>query len=119
MTALRSGRLRVRARVRGTVQGVGFRPFVYRLAREESLGGYVLNDQQGVLLEVEGSGDRIERFMARLVGELPPLATVDEITAETLPTAGEADFRIAASSAGGTPDALVTRGQRDVRRLPA
>ena len=108
MTALRSGRLRVRARVRGTVQGVGFRPFVYRLAREESLGGYVLNDQQGVLLEVEGSGDRIERFMARLVGELPPLATVDEITAETLPTAGEADFRIAASSAGGTPDALVT-----------
>ena len=108
MTALRSGRLRVRARVRGTVQGVGFRPFVYRLAREESLGGYVLNDQQGVLLEVEGSGDRIERFMARLVGELPPLATVDEITAETLPTTGEADFRIAASSAGGTPDALVT-----------
>ncbi len=108
MTALRSGRLRVRARVRGTVQGVGFRPFVFRLAHEESLGGYVLNDQHGVLLEVEGSGERIERFMARLVGELPPLATVDEITAETLPAAGEADFRIAASSAGGTPDALVT-----------
>ena len=108
MTALRSGRLRVRARVRGTVQGVGFRPFVYRLAHEESLGGYVLNDQHGVLLEVEGSVERIERFMARLVGELPPLATVDEITAETLPTAGDADFRIAASSARGTPDALVT-----------
>ncbi len=108
VTALRGGRTRIRARVRGTVQGVGFRPFVYRLAHEEALGGYVLNDQHGVLLEVEGSGARIGRFMARLVDQLPPLASIDEITAETLPTAGENDFRIAVSSAGGTPDALVT-----------
>ena len=46
---------RVRARVQGVVQGVGFRPFVYRLAREEQLGGFVLNDERGVVLEVDGS----------------------------------------------------------------
>ena len=64
--------------------------------------------EHGVLLEVEGSAEGIERFMTRLVGELPPLASVDEITAETLAAAGEAEFRIAESSAGGTPDALIT-----------
>ena len=47
-------RIRTRARVEGTVQGVGFRPFVYRLAAELELSGWVLNDERGVLLEVEG-----------------------------------------------------------------
>ena len=55
-------------RVEGTVQGVGFRPYVYRLAREEGLGGYVLNDERGVLLDVEGAADAVERFVARLRG---------------------------------------------------
>ena len=49
------GRRRTRVRVNGTVQGVGFRPYVYRLAGELGLGGFVLNDAHGVLLEVEGS----------------------------------------------------------------
>ncbi len=107
-SALRAGPMRIRARIRGTVQGVGFRPFVYRLAHEEALGGYVCNDDHGVLLEVEGSGGQVNRFMARLVAELPPLASVDEITAEQLAPAGETGFRIASSSSLGTPDALVT-----------
>ncbi len=48
-------RVRVRAQVTGTVQGVGFRPFVYRLAHEHGLAGWVLNNAHGVLLEVEGA----------------------------------------------------------------
>ncbi len=52
---------RVRARVQGTVQGVGFRPYVYRLARDERLGGWVRNDERGVVLEVEGAAAAVER----------------------------------------------------------
>ena len=54
MSAPTATRRRVRARVAGTVQGVGFRPHVYRLVREFGLGGWVLNDPRGVLAEVEG-----------------------------------------------------------------
>ena len=57
---------RVRARVHGTVQGVGFRPYVYRLARDERLGGWVRNDERGVLLEVEGGERAVEGFLRRL-----------------------------------------------------
>ena len=65
----RSGeRRRVRARVEGTVQGVGFRPYVYRLARELGLAGFVLNDARGVVLEVEGDAEPVERFLERLAG---------------------------------------------------
>ena len=56
------GRCRARIRVTGTVQGVGFRPFVHRLAGELALGGWVLNDAQGVLLEVEGSERAVAEF---------------------------------------------------------
>ncbi len=56
----RARRRRVRARVDGTVQGVGFRPFVYRLADELGLGGYVLNDERGVVIEVEGEPEAVE-----------------------------------------------------------
>ena len=54
-TTAAQARRRTRVRVEGTVQGVGFRPYVYRLARELGLGGWVLNDARGVLLEVEGA----------------------------------------------------------------
>ena len=57
---------RVRARVEGTVQGVGFRPFVYRLASELDLAGFVLNDERGVLLEVEGGETAVDGFLRRL-----------------------------------------------------
>ena len=68
---------RTSGRVEGTVQGVGFRPYVYRLAREEGLVGYVLNDERGVLLDVEGAAEAIERFVARLPAEAPPLAAIE------------------------------------------
>jgi hydrogenase maturation protein HypF len=101
-------RRRTRVRVHGTVQGVGFRPYVYRLAGELGLGGYVLNDSHGVLLEVEGSAESIEEFLARLAADAPPLAVVERILAEERDTHGQADFSIRESPSGGTPDAPVT-----------
>jgi hydrogenase maturation protein HypF len=102
-----SQRVRTRARIQGTVQGVGFRPFVYRLAHEEGLAGYVLNDEHGVLLEVEGDAPGVGRFTARLLAEAPPLAAIEDIACDSLAPRGEQEFTIRESSHAGAPDALV------------
>ena len=60
------GLVRKRIRVRGIVQGVGFRPFVFNLAHELGLAGYVLNSSAGVTIEIEGSGPGVARFVATL-----------------------------------------------------
>ncbi len=86
-------RRRLRIRVSGTVQGVGFRPFVYRLASELGLDGWVLNDTRGVLLEVEGEPAAVERLLARVEGEAPPLAAVEGVECEDLAPVGERGFR--------------------------
>jgi hydrogenase maturation protein HypF len=99
---------RVRARVDGTVQGVGFRPYVFRLAEELGLGGFVGNDERGVVLEVEGEPGAVERFLERLPREAPPLATVERVGAEAIAPLGGGGFRIVASAGGGAPDALVS-----------
>ena len=99
--------VRTRARVSGTVQGVGFRPFVYRVAREQGLGGWVLNDEHGVLLEVEGDPDAVARFFVRLRSEAPPLASVDDLRCQPVGAIGEPRFTIRASERTGVPDALV------------
>ncbi|MEH2061113.1 MAG: carbamoyltransferase HypF [Nostoc sp.] len=67
-------------RVRGTVQGVGFRPTVYRLAKACGLRGDVCNDGQGVLIRVSGSEDALTEFVARLQTECPPLAKINALT---------------------------------------
>ncbi|MEH1907652.1 carbamoyltransferase HypF [Nostoc sp.] len=67
-------------RVRGTVQGVGFRPTVYRLAKACSLRGDVCNDGQGVLIRVSGSEEALTEFVARLQRECPPLARINQLT---------------------------------------
>src|SRR3954471_13095443 len=99
--------LRNRVRVEGTVQGVGFRPYVYRLARELELAGYVLNDERGVLVEIEGSPGAVERFCSRLPTEAPPLARVERVARVELPASGLSGFSIAPSPSGRTPDAPV------------
>jgi hydrogenase maturation protein HypF len=99
---------RTSGRVQGTVQGVGFRPYVYRLAREEGLAGYVLNDERGVLLDVEGAAEAVERFVARLAAEAPPLAAIESVSWTALPPTGAHEFRILESTGGGEPDAPVT-----------
>ena len=98
---------RASGRVEGVVQGVGFRPYVYRLAREEGLAGYVLNDERGVLLDVEGDSEAVERFVARLPVEAPPLASIESVAWSWRPPTGERRFRILESAHGGTPDAPV------------
>ena len=99
---------RVRARVEGTVQGVGFRPYVYRLAGELGVAGHVLNDSRGVVVEVEAPEETVEAFLARLPVEAPPLATVERVTAERVEELGERGFSIRESPPGGEPRAAVT-----------
>jgi hydrogenase maturation protein HypF len=99
---------RVRARVDGTVQGVGFRPYVFRLAEAHRLDGFVCNDERGVVLEVEGDPDAVERFLERLPLDAPPLATVEAVAHEAVAPRGARGFRIVESASSGTPDASVT-----------
>ncbi len=91
--------------MRGTVQGVGFRPFVYRLALELGLSGEVANDSEGVLAEVEGPVPALDELVRRLVDDAPPLARVTSV--ESSPAAagaaGAHAFRIVESRAGAVP----------------
>ncbi len=102
------GRRRARVRVNGTVQGVGFRPYVYRLAGELALGGFVLNDAHGVLIEIEGSTAAVVRFLERLPSEAPPLAVLEQVVVSDQAPSGGQGFTIVASVAGEVPDAPVT-----------
>jgi hydrogenase maturation protein HypF len=88
------GPVRLRVRVCGTVQGVGFRPFVYRLAHEHGLGGWVLNDELGVLLEVEGGEAALDRFLHGLQAQPPVLAVIEEVVRDPVSPRGEDGFRI-------------------------
>ena len=92
---------RRRYRVTGTVQGVGFRPFVYGLARRHELAGFVRNDGSGVVIEVEGGRDELDSFARGLRDEAPPLARVEHVVRETRAPVGETGFTIAASDAVG------------------
>jgi len=95
--------------ITGQVQGVGFRPYVYRLARQEGLSGFVGNNGSGVFIEVQGLAASVERFRRRLPAELPPLAVVSQCQAKELDAvAREAEFVIRPSAAGELADAQVT-----------
>jgi hydrogenase maturation protein HypF len=86
-------------RIRGVVQGVGFRPFVHNLARRLGLAGYVLNSSAGVMAEVEGTPDVLEYFVESLRSEAPPLARIDEMLVAEIDPLGERDFTIRESQA--------------------
>jgi hydrogenase maturation protein HypF len=101
-------RRRVHARVAGIVQGVGFRPHVFRLAEQLDLAGWVLNDERGVELEVEGEATALEEFLTRVAAEAPPLAAVESVTTEPADPLGERGFRIIESRARGEALALVS-----------
>jgi len=95
------GRQRIRARITGTVQGVGFRPYLFRLANSLQLAGFVFNDVRGVLVEVEGAPAAIETFLERLKVEAPPLAIIESVRHQSVAAIGELGFRIATSSGDG------------------
>ncbi len=100
-------RVRARAEVRGAVQGVGFRPFVYGLARSLGLGGFVGNDVRGVQLEVEGRPAAVAAFRARLGAEAPPRARVRDVAWRDVPPVGEDGFVIRPSQITGPATATV------------
>src|SRR5271167_3392816 len=77
-------RAAMRIRVDGIVQGVGFRPFVFGLAQGLGLAGSIVNDLQGVSIEVEGSVSCIAEFRARMVSDAPPLAFIQNVVSESI-----------------------------------
>jgi hydrogenase maturation protein HypF len=99
---------RARVRVDGVVQGVGFRPYVYRLARGLELAGWVLNDARGVLVEIEGAASAVEEFLSRLAPEAPALAVVERVNVEERAPAGATRFEIRHSHRDDAADAPVT-----------
>jgi len=100
-TALQATKIRREVRVRGVVQGVGFRPFVYRLAGEQGLAGFIGNDTDGVVIEIEGSPPAVEAFLTRLRAEAPPLSRIDSVALRDGIATGETGFRIVASEVLG------------------
>lgn len=98
---------RRRLTIQGTVQGVGFRPFVYRLAAEMGMGGWVVNSSQGVVIEVEATALTLDRFVTRLHHELPPHASICDFRTQGIPALGERDFQIRHSDGNGAKSALI------------
>src|SRR5262249_6941082 len=98
---------RLRVEVRGAVQGVGFRPFVFRLATELGLLGYINNSAQGLTIEVEGPGQSLERFVLRLEAEKPPRSLIQGLESSWLDAVGYGSFEIRHSETGGQKTALV------------
>jgi hydrogenase maturation protein HypF len=91
---------RLRLIARGAVQGVGFRPFVYRLADSLELKGYVLNSGEGAVIEIEGVPARLQEFRSRLEREKPPRASIQGLEVSHLDPRGFADFEIRPSLSG-------------------
>ena len=93
-----TGRQRFRICVRGVVQGVGFRPFVYTCAAALGLTGSVRNDSSGAIIEVEGDASDLDDFLTRLADRAPPLAVIESIETQEIPVAGGTGFVIADTS---------------------
>lgn len=94
--------------IRGTVQGVGFRPFVQGLATTLELRGLVRNDTAGVVVDVEGPSESIDQFLAELRVSPPPLAVIESVVVESAPRADYAGFAVVASDSTGSPTALIS-----------
>ena len=84
--------------VKGVVQGVGFRPYVFTLAEALQLKGYVTNTSEGVIIDVEGA--RVPEFLGRLTPEAPPLSRITDVVVTNLPPHGYPDFGIRESIDG-------------------
>ncbi len=111
----RTGR---RIEVRGTVQGVGFRPWIYRLARESGLAGRVSNHSRGVTIEAFGDASAIEAFLASLAADSPPAARIRELDWTPIPAEPASEFVIVESRETGERRVSIPAGPSDVRRLP-
>ena len=95
-------------RIRGVVQGVGFRPFVFRLARSHALAGWVLNGDDGVEIHVEGAGEGLDAFLRDLTIQAPPAATIAGMEVEPVQACGASDFVIRESAARQQPTVRIS-----------
>lgn len=100
--------VRKEIRVSGIVQGVGFRPYVFRLAAEHHLTGNIRNTPAGVTIEIQGNAEAVEKFMRRLSQEAPELSRITEINVRDIALALEADFEILPSLAGEAMHTLIS-----------
>ncbi len=107
MPIMQTCSLRAHIVVHGVVQGVGFRPFVYRLATELHLSGWVQNTIQGVVIEIEGATQDVDAFLFRFSNEIPPLASIHEVTATHLEPVGYTSFEIRESDSKGKTSTLI------------
>jgi len=98
---------RLRVIIRGAVQGVGFRPFVYRLATEMKLPGWVVNSSQGVFIEVEGDSLKLGKFLERIDKEKPANAFIQSMETSYLAPAGYCEFEVRQSDGSGAKTALI------------
>ncbi len=85
---------RIQLTIRGTVQGIGFRPFVFRLAQDLSLGGWIANTPQGTSLELEGPQKNLHAFQKRITAELPLTGNIQAMTSIHIPVIGQRSFSI-------------------------
>jgi acylphosphatase len=104
---LEQGVVRARVRVAGLVQGVGFRPLVWRTATGLGLSGWVANDPAGVVLEIEGQGADVTALLTALTSP-PPLARVDEVESTLVATTGDRGFEVRISDLSGARGSQVS-----------
>lgn len=100
-------RRRYRLLIEGIVQGVGFRPYIHRLASDLGLGGSVSNSSRGVSVDVEGPGDVVDQFIADMTAHLPGLARIDRVRSEPLAPRGLRSFTIADSARTSHATAMI------------
>lgn len=104
---MREHAVRLKVTIHGAVQGVGFRPFVYRLATELKLAGWVLNSAQGVFIETEGPKEQLEEFLRRLERDKPPRAFIQSLESVWLDPVGYTAFEIRHSDESGQKTAFI------------
>lgn len=98
---------RIKISIKGAVQGVGFRPFIYKLANSLGLKGYVLNNPQGVIVEAEGDEETLAEFTERIKSDKPAISLIQNLVVEILPLDNYKDFEIRKSNLSGAPNAIV------------
>jgi hydrogenase maturation protein HypF len=101
-------KVRRQIEVAGIVQGVGFRPYIYRLAIERNLCGNVSNSPSGVTIEIQGPIEAVEEFVSRLPAEAPPLSQITDVQVHEVCCNGDRDFRIVATQRGAPIRTLIS-----------
>ena len=99
---------RAQVKIEGTVQGVGFRPFVFRIARELDLTGWIVNGTDGVTIEVEGAAEAVGRLLERIRGVCPPGAKIERMSVRSIPAVGDREFTIQLSLEEGAKQLAIS-----------